>query len=156
MNDTHTLSYTVPFRAIWLQQQDLIEIRFRPASPSDERIKLEVDAIVENYRLLGVQVVDNKRLGMGRWLRKNYEGKPHTLGDPTPSGEAVYDEAAQVVFFSLWPRLSQGESEAVYLPRKAEIDLDGAGNPTRIRMRVLGRRRKEDELTAAAGFLPER
>ncbi len=156
MNDTHTLAYTVPFRAIWLKQKDNIEIRFRPASPSDERIKLEVDAIVENYRLLGVQIVDNKRLGIGRWLRKNYEGKPHTPGDATPSGEAVYDEAAQVVFFSLWPRLSAGEGEAVYLPRKAEIDLDGAGNPTRIRMRVLGRRRKEDELTAAAGFLPER
>ena len=93
---------------------------------------------------------------MGRWLRQNYAGKPHSQGEATPSGEAVYDEAAQVVFFSLWPRLSAGEGEAVYLPRKAEIDLDGAGNPTRIRMRVLGRRRKEDELTAAAGFLPER
>lgn len=156
MNDTHILSYTVPFRAIWLKQQDLIEIRFRPASPADERIKLEVDAIVENYRLLGVQIIDNKRLGMGRWLRQNYTGKPHSQGEATPSGEAVYDEAAQVVFFSLWPRLSAGEGDAVYLSRKAEIDLDGAGNPTRIRMRVLGRRRKEDELTAAAGFLPER
>ncbi|MCL4833137.1 MAG: hypothetical protein KJZ86_11890 [Caldilineaceae bacterium] len=154
MNDTHSLTYTVPFRAIWLQQQDLIEIRFRPASPADERIKLDVDAIVGNYRLLGVQIVDNKRLGIGRWLRQNYTGTPHPQGDPSPSGEAVYNEAAQVVYFSLWPRLSAGE--AVYLSRKAEIDLDGAGNPTRIRMRVLGRRRKEDELTAAAGFLPER
>ena len=156
MNETHSVAFTVPFRAIWLQQQDLIEIRFRPASPADERVKLEVDAIVENYRLLGVQIVDNKRLGIGRWLRQNYAGKPHTAGDPTGSGEAVYDDAAQVVYFSLWPKLSTGEGSAVYLPRKAEIDLDGAGNPTRIRMRVLGRRRKEDELTAAAGFLPER
>ena len=156
MNETHSLAYTVPFRAIWLQQQDLIEIRFRPASPSDERIKLEVDAIVENYRLLGVQIVDNKRLGIGRWLRQNYAGKPHAADEIAPSGEAVYNEAAQVVYFSLWPRLSAGEGNAVYLPRKAEIDLDGMGNPTRIRMRVLGRRRKEDELTAAAGFLPER
>lgn len=156
MNDTHSLTYTVPFRAIWLQQQDLIEIRFRPASPADERIKLDVDAIVGNYRLLGVQIIDNKRLGIGRWLRQNYTGTPHPQGDPSPSGEAVYNEAAQVVYFSLWPRLSAGEGEATLLRRKAEIDLDGAGNPTRIRMRVLGRRRKEDELTAAAGFLPER
>lgn len=156
MNNTHSFSYTVPFRAVWLQKQDLIEIRFRPPSPADERVKIEVDAIVENYRLLGVQVVDNKRLGFGRWLRANYTGAPHRAGDPTPSGEAVYDEAAQVVYFSLWPRLSAGEGEAVFLPRKAEIDLDGEGNPTRIRVRVLGRRRKEDELTAAAGFLPER
>ena len=156
MNKTHSVAYSVSFRAIWLQQQDLIEIRFRPASPSDERIKLEVDTIVENFRLLGVQIIDNKRLGIGRWLRQNYTGKPHAQGEATPSGEAVYNEAAQVVYFSLWPRLSTGAGDAVYLPRKAEIDLDGAGNPTRIRMRVLGRRRKEDELTAAAGFLPER
>jgi len=156
LNETHSVSYTVPFRAIWLKQQDLIEIRFRPASPSDERVNLEVDAIVENYRLLGVQIVDNKRLGLGRWLRQKYTGTPCTPGESTPSGEAVYNEAAQVVYFSLWPRLSAGAGEAVYLTRKAEIDLDGEGNPTRIRMRVLGRRRKEDELTAAAGFLPER
>jgi hypothetical protein len=156
LTDTHVLSYTVPFRAIWLQQQDLIEIRFRPASPTDERVKLDVDAIVENYRLLGVQIIDNKRLGIGRWLRQNYTGKPHAAGETAPSGEAVYNEAAQVVYFSLWPKLSAGKGDAVYLLRKAEIDLDGAGNPTRIRMRVLGRRRKEDELTAAAGFLPER
>jgi hypothetical protein len=156
LNETHSVAYTVPFRAIWLKQQDLIEIRFRPASPSDERLKLEVDAIVENYRLLGVQVSDNKRLGIGRWLRQNYTGKPHAASDIAPSGEAVYNEAAQVVFFSLWPRLSTGEGDSIYLPRKAEIDLDGEGNPTRIRLRVLGGRRKEDELTAAAGFLPER
>ncbi len=156
MNETHSTSYTVPFRAVWLQQQDLIEVRFRPASPADERVPLEVDAIVENFRLLGVQIVDNKRLGIGRWLRHNYSGTPHTAGDPVGSGEAVYDDAAQVVYFSLWPRLSAGAGAAIYLRRKAEIDLDGAGNPTRIRMRVLGRRRKEDELTAAAAFLPER
>ncbi len=156
MNETHSIAYTVPFRAIWLQKQDLIEVRFRPANPSDERIKLEVDAIVENYRLLGVQIVDNKRLGLGRWLRQNYTGTPHPMGEPVGAGEAVYDEAAQVIYFSIWPRLSAGAGEAVYLSRKAEIDLDGEGNPTRIRMRVLGRRRKEDELTAAAGFLPER
>jgi len=156
LNETHSLTYTVPFRAIWLQKQDVIEIRFRPASPSDERVKLEVDAIVENYRLLGVQIPDNKRLGFGRWLRQHYTGISHKMGEPVGSGEAVYDEAAQMVYFSLWPRLSAGEGETVYLRRKAEIDLDGEGNPTRIRMRVLGRRRKEDELTAAAGFLPER
>ena len=156
LNETHSVSYTVPFRAVWLQQKDLIEVRFRPSSPSDERTKLEVEAIVESYRLLGVQIVDNKRLAIGRWLRQNYAGKPHAQGDTVPSGEAVYNEAAQVVYFSLWPRLSAGAGEAVYLRRKAEIDLDGAGNPTRIRMRTLGRRRQEDELTAAAGFLPER
>ncbi len=156
MNETHSVAYTVPFRAVWLQQKDLIEVRFRPASPSDERIKMEIDAVVENFRLLGVQVVDNKRLGIGRWLRQNYDGTPHAQGDSVPSGEAIYNDAAQVVYFSLWPRLSAGAGEAVYLPRKAEIDLDGVGNLTRIRMRTLGRRRQEDELTAAAGFLPER
>lgn len=156
MNESHSIVYTLPFRAVWLRTQDLIEVRFARSSPSDERIKVEVDAIVENYRLLGVQVADNKRLGLGRWLRADYTGSPHQPGEPVPSGAAVYDEAAQVAYFSLWPRLSAGEGEAVFLPRKAEIDLDGEGNLTRIRMWVLGRRRREDQLAAAAGFLPER
>ena len=156
MNETHTIAYTAPFRAVWLRRQDLIEVRFRPASPADERVKLEIDAIVANFRLLGVQVPDNKRLGIGRWLRRNYAGAPHTAGDPTPPGEIVYDSAAQMAYFSLWPRLGTDESESTLLPRKAEIDLDSDGNLTRIRIHVLGRRRREDELAAAVGFLPER
>lgn len=156
MNDTHSTAYPVPFRAVWLRNRDQIEIRFRPASPRDERITLEIDAIVENFRLLGVQIPDNKRMGIGRWLRNNYTGSPHTEGEATGSGEVVYNDAAQMAYFSLWPRLSQGEGEAEFLRRKAEIDLDGEGNLTRIRFHVLGRRRREDELAAAAGFLPER
>lgn len=151
------VAYALAYRALWLRSQDVIEIRARHRAKVVEPPQaLEVTAHIANFRLLGVSLADNKRLGLGRWLRRQAEVVEQAPADPVPAGVVVYDEAARVAYFSLWPRLDPDRHAENRLQRPGQVYVDGDGALARIRFPVTGRRRQEDELGAAAGFLAER
>ncbi len=154
----HSLkAYKVPLHALWLPRTDQIEIRVtagrrgRPQQSVRKEVTVQLD---QASRLLGVLVPDDKRLGLGRWLRQNWEETEAEPDEPVPPSTVVYDEAAQMAYFSVWPNLSGGEIQEVR--RKAELVLGEGGELMVIRMPVKVRRRAEDALSAAAGYLPNR
>ncbi|MBX3000798.1 MAG: hypothetical protein KF893_19915 [Caldilineaceae bacterium] len=158
MNLTSTKGYSVPLRAIWLQNQDIIDVRVTVSGkPTAERIlTMPVTAHINpsTGQLLGVVVLDSKALRLGRWLRANWEEVPVEEGEPVPAGVVIYDEGALFAYFSIWPNLSGEEPEHAER-RRAEIHLDEEGDLKRIRLPVTVRR-SEDALAVAAGYLPTR
>jgi hypothetical protein len=158
LNISSTKGYNVPLRAIWLQNQDLIDVRVTVSGkPSAEQVfTVTVTAHINpsTGQLLGVIVADSKALRLGRWLRANWEEVPVEEGEPVPSSIVIYDEGALFAYFSLWPNLS-GEEPEYAERRRAEIHLDEEGDLKRIRLPVT-ERRSEDALAVAAGYLPTR
>lgn len=158
MNLSSIKGYNVPLRAIWLQNQDLIDVRVTVSGkPTAERIfTMPVTAHINpsTGQLLGVVVLDSKALRLGRWLRANWEEVPVEEGEPVPAGVVIYDEGALFAYFSLWPNLSGEEPEHAER-RRAEVHLDEEGDLKRIRLPVTVRR-GDDKLAVAAGYLPTR
>jgi hypothetical protein len=158
LNISSTKAYNVPLRAIWLQNQDLIDVRVTVSGkPSAEQVfTTPVTAHINpsTGQLLGVVVFDSKALRLGRWLRANWEEVPVEEGEPVPSGVVIYDEGALFAYFSIWPNLSGEEPEHAER-RRAEVHLDEEGELRRIRLPVT-MRRGEDALAVAAGYLPTR
>ncbi len=150
-------AYKVPLHALWLPRTDQIEIRVtagrrgRPRQSIRKEVTVRLD---QASRLLGVLAPDDKRLGLGRWLRRSWEETEISPDEPAPPSTVVYDEAAQMAYFSVWPNLSGGEIQEVH--RRAELVLGEDGELMLIRMPVKVRRRSEDALSAAAGYLPNR
>jgi hypothetical protein len=151
-------AYNVPLRAIWLQSQDVIDVRITVSSQSsaEQILHFPVTAHLNplNKQLLGILLPDSKTLRLGRWLRTNWEEVPLAEGDPIPAGVVVYDEGALFAYFSIWPNLGGDEPERVER-RRAEVHVDAEGELRRIRLPVTIRRR-EDGLAVAAGYLPTR
>jgi hypothetical protein len=158
LNISSTKGYNVPLRAIWLQGQDVIDVRVTvTGKPKGERIlTLPVTAHVNRStgQLLGVIVADSKTLRLGRWLRANWDEIPVEEGESVPSGVVIYDEGALFAYFSIWPNLSGEEPEHAER-RRAEVHIDENGELRRIRLPVTIRR-GEDALAVAAGYLPTR
>jgi hypothetical protein len=150
-------AYSVPFRALWLQNQDRIELRItlsgRPKKPRVYNFPVTAHLDPMSKRLLGLLLADNKILRLGRWLREHWEELDLDPDDPIPAGTVVYDEGAQYAYFSLWPNLS-GETPERAERRHAEVHVDDNGELTRIRLVTSIRR--ADGLAAAAGYLPTR
>jgi len=157
LNQSTLKAYNVPIRAIWLQTQDVIDLRVnvsgRPQKTNTVRMAVTALLNPNNRQLMGMLVADNKLLGLGRWLRANWPEVPIEVGEPVPSGVVTYDEGAQFAYFSLWPNLTGVEAERAER-RRAEVTLDENGALRRIRLAV--RVRREDGLAVAAGFLATR
>ena len=158
MNRQFTKAYNVPFRALWVQSQDVIDVRMTVSSrPTGEKI-FRVPATAHLHpssdQLLGVLVADHKTLRIGRWLRQNWQEVALDPEGPIPAGTVLYDEGAPYAYFSLWPNLS-GEEPKRAERRRAEVHIDENGDLKRIRLPVTIRRR-EDGLAIAAGYLPTR
>jgi hypothetical protein len=152
-------AYLVPIRAIWLQTPDVIELRFAGnRRPDLQGLTDRHEVLVHldpGQRMLGVSLDDHKRLGLGRWLRQNWEETDHTPGEPVPADTVVYDEAAQVAYFSIWPYL--GDPELIRTAvRRADLFFDANHQIQAIRVPVRTRRRREGDLSGATGYLPTR
>jgi hypothetical protein len=158
LNTSFTKGYNVPLRAIWLQNQDIIDVRVTVSGkPSADRVfTMPVTAHINpsTGQLLGVIVADSKALRLGRWLRAHWEEVPVEPDEPVPAGVVIYDEGALFAYFSLWPNLSGEEPEHAER-RRAEVHVDEEGDLKRIRLPVAVRR-GEDALAVAAGYLPTR
>ncbi|MCB0115615.1 MAG: hypothetical protein R2873_18215 [Caldilineaceae bacterium] len=157
MNQFSVKAYSVPMRTIWLQSQDVIDLRVTMSGRPKElkSLRMAVTALLNpnNNQLMGLLVADNKTLRLGRWLRTQWDEVPIEEGEPVPSGVVTYDEAAQFAYFSIWPNFTGVDPDRVER-RRAEVSVDENGELRRIRLAVTVRR--ADGLAVAAGYLPTR
>ncbi len=158
MNTISTKAYSVPFRTLWLQGNDSIELRVtlsrRPHGEQTVTFPVTAHLDPDSKRLLGLMVADHKSMRLGRWIRQNWSETAHDPDEPVPSSTVVYDEAAQIAYFSIWPNLN-GVEPALAERRRAEIIVDSTGDLLRIRLPVTVRR-SDDGLAVAAGYLSTR
>jgi hypothetical protein len=153
---TNVRAYNVPFRAIWLRQKDVIDLRIAGSTPSaDNWTTAETVAHIAAYRLVGVSMRDHKRLGLGRWLRATGEEIPYEADEPLPAGTVRYDEAGQIAYFSIWPLLTGDATKHEY-EREAKVYLLGNGAVARIRFPVMNKRGRTGVLGTAAALLATR
>ena len=153
---TSVRAYNVPFRAIWLRQKDVIDLRIAGSTPSaDNWTTAETVAHIAAYRLVGVSMRDHKRLGLGRWLRATGEEIPYEADEPLPAGTVRYDEAGQIAYFSIWPLLSDDAERHDY-ERESKVYLLPSGGIARIRFPVMNKHNRAGVLGPAAALLATR
>jgi hypothetical protein len=157
--DTEALkAYKVPLHTLWLQRSDVIEIRITAGRPGATNRTIREPVVIQldqGSRLLGVTMADTKTIKLGRWLRQNWDEFSIAPDEPIPPSTVTYDEAGQVAYFSVWPNLGEA-SDIQEVRRRAEVVLAEAEGLIKIRIPVKVRRRPEDALSAAAGYLPTR
>jgi hypothetical protein len=158
MNLLFTNAYHVPYRVIWLQAKDAVELRVTVSGRSREEqvhtqpVQIFLDAA--SGRMLGIGVADNKSLRLGLWLRQHWEESSLTPGEPIPFGTVAYDQGDGFAYFSVWPDLSENEIERVER-RRGRVVLNEAGELLRIYFDVTLRHR-QDGLAGAVGYLANR
>lgn len=153
-----TNAYHVPYRVIWLQAKDAVELRVTLSSrPREEHVHthpVQIFLDTSSGRILGIGVADNKSLRLGLWLRQQWEETPLAPDEPIPFGTVAYDQGDGFAYFSVWPDLNESDIERVER-RRGQIVLNEAGELLRIRFDVTLRHR-EDGLAGAVGYLANR
>ncbi len=161
-------AYKVPMRAVWLTQNDEIDVRVLTAcKPDKDRILRHWVNIHlgDRQELLGISLIDNRLLRIGQWLRQTWDEIP-LANDGVTMNQVAYDEAGQIAYFGLVGGLPEevmqpagsaaGVSAGNVVQRRAEIRLSAEGTLCSIRIPVDTRRRQDGDLSATVGYLPQR
>jgi len=151
-------------RALWLANADLIELRILTTCKSDpERtVRHWINIhLGDRQELLGVSMIDNRLLLLGKWLRESWD-EVSLEADGLVLNRVAYDEGGQIAYFGLVGGLpnavnTDGEtSSGSVVQRRADVRFSAEGLLCSIRIPVESRRRRDGDLSATVGYLPQR